>query len=233
MQPTLAAHGQPQRVGASRDVHGVQSEFVEDVVLLKPTDQAQLAAFLTRYGGTIVSDDSVKQPPPEVGITLAAEKMKPTRFKIRIDPARVNLEAIRANAAAAGLTGRVEFSSEAALRTISAVLDARAAGFRASADDIAALDQAFPTTLFATQERAQAGPPPSKEDPFNHGAYADFGTTGNASNVLQAWQFIAAHGIVRRTRVAIIDGGFYLDSNGVPVGNDTDFPVPGKPSIRH
>ena len=31
------------------------------------------------------------------------------------------------------------------------------------------------------------------------------------SNVFLAWQFIAAHGIQRRTRVAIIDSGFYLD----------------------
>jgi hypothetical protein len=229
MQPTLAAGGKPQSVGASRDGKGVQSEFIENVVLIRPKDAAQLAAFLSRYGGTIVGDDAVRQAPPEAGIVLTAEQMKPTRFKVRIDPARANVAAMTANAAAAGLGGRVEFSSDAALRTVSAVLDAKAAGFRASADHVAHPQQAFPTTLFATSERATAGPPASNDDAFTHGAYADFGTAGNASNVRLAWQFIAAHGIVKRTRVAIIDGGFYLDSNGMPLGTDSDFPAPGRP----
>jgi len=229
MQPTLAAGGKPQSVGASRDGKGVQSDFIENVVLIRPKDTAQLAAFLSRYGGTIVGDDAVRQAPPEVGIVLTAVQMKPTRFKVRIDPARANVAAMKANAAAAGLGGRVEFSSDAALRTVSAVLDAKAAGFRASADHVAHPQQAFPTTLFATSERAKAGPPASNDDPFTASAYADFGTVGNASNVRLAWQFIAAHGIVKRTRVAIIDGGFYLDANGIPLGTDSDFPAPGKP----
>src|SRR6185503_11687692 len=54
--------------------------------------------------------------------------------------------------------------------------------------------------------------------------------TGNQSNVFNAWQFIKAHGIRRRTQVAIIDGGFYLDTAGRARGTDSDFPPPpGRP----
>jgi hypothetical protein len=121
------------------------------------------------------------------------------------------------------------FSSDAGMRTIAALLDARVAGFRVAAAYIGRGHQAFPMTLFATQERVQAGLPAGFDDPLSLKAYDDYGATGNQSNVRLAWQFIAAHGIARRTRVAIIDGGFFLDPAGMPLGTDSDFPGPGKP----
>lgn len=74
--------------------------------------------------------------------------------------------------------------------------------------------------MFSTQER-----------PDDAGGFTDafattrFQTTGSQSNVTLAWQFLAAHGIRRRTQVAIIDDGFWLNPDGTPRGTDFDFPA--------
>jgi hypothetical protein len=230
-QATISAKGKPEPVAASRDDKGVQSDFLENILLVKPRNAAELKSFLSRYDGTIISDDTIPQPPAELGITLTAEQRQPTQYKIRINVAKLNVAAMPANGAAVGLTGTLEFSSDAGLRTFAAILDAKAAGFRTSGDYIYKGNQGFPVALFATQERqTNAGPPPTFNDPFSNPGYTDFGATGNQSNVFSAWQFIAAHGIQRRTQVAIIDGGFYLDAGGKARGTDSDFPpVPGRP----
>jgi Subtilase family len=229
-QATAAAAGVPQTVAASRDDKGIQTDFLEAIVLLKPRNDADLQAFLVRYHGTIVGDDALPQLPADFGITLTPEQRKPLHFKIRLALTDEHLRAVAANSAAAGLTGALRFSSRAGLQTFATVIAAAAAGFHVSGDFISHADQAFPVTLLQTQERAK---PPAAgggfDDAFTDPAYADFGSSGNASNVLLAWQFIAAHGIQRRTRVAILDNGFYLDGNGLARGSDSDFPGPTKP----
>ena len=226
-EKSILAHGNPEPVAASRDSDGVQSEFLESIVLVRPKSAADLQSFLARYDGTVVGDDTIPEPPPELGITLTAEERKPAQFKVRINLAKANADRMSANASAAGLTGQLTFSSDAGMRTFACALDATAAGFRVSRDYVYNSDQAFPVALFATQERqTNPGPPPTFNDPFTNKAYADFGTTGNQSNVFQAWQFIAAHGIQRRATVAIIDSGFYLDPAGLARGTDSDFPPP-------
>lgn len=229
--PTLAAAGKPQPVAASRDEKGVQSEFLEGIVLVKPKDAAELQAFVDRVGGTIVGDDTIPQAPKELDLVLTDAQRAPTQWKVRIDPSKANVTGMAANAAKVDLVGRTAFSSDLGLRTLATLLDAKAAGFRVSASYLHRGDQVFPTTLFATQELTRKGPPVTVDDPFSSPQYVDYGgsAASNQSNVTLAWQFIAAHGIVRRTRVAILDGGFYLDSAGRPFPGDSDFPAVGKP----
>jgi hypothetical protein len=43
-----------------------------------------------------------------------------------------------------------------------------------------------------------------------------------SSSTTKAWQFITNHGITRRVRVAIIDGGFWLNNSGAPCAIATD-----------
>jgi hypothetical protein len=230
-EPTILTHGRPEPVAASRDANGVQSEFLQGIVLLKPRGARDLQSFLDRYDGAIVSDDTIPEPPPGSGVTLTAEDRKPVQYKIRINLARVNVARLPAQGTAAGLTGIYEFSSEDGRRTFGGILDARAAGFRVSRDYVYEASQAFPFPLFKSDERPTTpGPPPVFNDPLNPTAYPDFGATGNGSNVSLAWQFIAAHGVQRRTSVAIIDSGFYLDPEGRARGTDSDFPpAPGRP----
>jgi hypothetical protein len=47
--------------------------------------------------------------------------------------------------------------------------------------------------------------------------FAPFMAGGSKASVTQAWQFVAAHGAARPVKVAIIDGGFWLDTSGAPL----------------
>lgn len=226
LQPAVSdAQGNLLPVAASRDDLGVQSDFVEGVVLLRPDSPADLQSFLERYQGVIIDDNTIPEPPPELGITLTEEERQPTEYVVRLNLAGVDLTALPANAAALELQGAVEFSSQAGVQTFAAILDAKVAGFDAGGNWIERQEQipSIPGSfgaLFNTQERRNAAPAVGFKDGFSEPRY---GAAGSQSNVTLAWQYVAAHGFQRRVWVAIIDSGFYLDNNGVPIGADSDF----------
>ncbi len=227
--PLLPAVADPQGnllpVAASLDEQGVQSDFVEGVILLRPDNEADLQAFLERYDGVVIDDNTIPEPPPELSITLTEAERKATEFLVRVNLASVDAADLPANAARAGLEGVIEFSSQAGAETLAAVLDAKASGFDASGNWIEQASQipSFPGSFgafFNTRERRNTPPAAGFKDGF---AEPRYGTGGSFSNVTLAWQYTAAHGFQRRVWVAIIDSGFYLDNNGVPIGNDSDF----------
>jgi hypothetical protein len=205
-----------ETVAASRDDRGVQSDFVEGIVLLRVQSDADLPAYLARFGGTVVRDNAIPEDlPAKFAVQLTPEQRKATRYYIRIDPARADLASLAANARAAGMQGRVEVSSELGLRTLATAAAARAAGFKVGGDFVYEFHQAFPQTLFSSSER-----PGATADAFAEAHY------NSNANVSHAWQFVAAHGITRRMRVAIVDAGFWLDTSGRALGADSDFPPP-------
>ncbi len=180
---------------------------------LHVASDADLQAYLARFGGTVVRDNALPELPPDFGIQLTPEQRKATTYYIRIDPARVDRSTIGANALAAGVRGHVEFSSELALLTFAAMVNARAAGFKAGGNFVYRPHQTFPQVIFVSNERAGV-------DALAEPRYM------SQTNVALAWQFVAAHGIQRRVRVAIVDSGFWLDAAGFARGNDSDFPAP-------
>jgi Subtilase family len=214
------AEGNPQPVAASRDARGIQTDFLEGVVLVRPRTAAQLADFLRRYNGTVVRDDTIPVPPAGLRMTLTDDQRRPKEYVVRIDLATVDTSSFAANGAAKGMTGVLEFSSRAGLQTMAAVADASVTGIDASPDFVSYPQQAFPITMFSTQERPN--PPAGFSDAFTT---TRFGTGGSQSNVTLAWQYLSAHGIARRVQVAIIDSGFLLNTNGTAQGADSDFPV--------
>jgi len=208
----------PRPVGASRDQAGVQTDFVIGEVLVRPESPAALQAFLNRYGAEIVGSNEIPEPPASLGITLMAQERQATEYLVRFDPATIDSGGLQEDAASVGLAGLLELSSPAAVQTLIGITDAAAAGFDVSPNFLQHPDQASPSVLFGSSERGGA-------DAF---ARPYFQTTGSRSNVVTAWQFIAAHGIQRRVRVAIIDGGFWLDANGSPQtapGDGSDLPA--------
>lgn len=224
-QPAVIdSNGAEQAVCASRDMHGVQSDFVEGVVLLRPKSAADLSAFLARYDGVIIDDDTIPEPPPELGITLTEAERAPTEYVVRVNLALADAGGLPADAAALGLEGNMAFTSQGGLDTFAQVLDARVAGFSAAANYVSTASQALPVgaigVFLNTQERQTA--PGVFTDAFSE---PRFGATGSRSNVTLAWQFLFAHGIQRRVRVAIIDAGFWLDANGRARGPNSDFPT--------
>src|SRR5438552_4067654 len=56
---TPDTQGDALPVASSRNADGVQSDFVEGLVRLRPTSDAELQAFLSRYGGTVVGDNTI------------------------------------------------------------------------------------------------------------------------------------------------------------------------------
>lgn len=232
--------GAVRTIATSHDEAGVQSDFVEGVLLLKPRSERDLPAFLQRFGGVVVATDAVTVDPPyDVDRTLRERLRRPSLYVVNIDFGRVDPAAVAREAAARGLRQSMSFSSDDGRKTAAAALAASFEGYRVSPDYLAYPQQAFPETLLRTAERTN--PPGSATATFDALAQPRFGARDGAgvvdganANVVAAWQFLAAHGIERRARVAIIDGGFWLDQNGFAQGMDgalnrgadSDFPLP-------
>ncbi len=221
-QPSLPdRQGNPVPLGTSSDERGIQSEFIVGQVRVRPRNGSDSSAFLQRYDGTVIGDDTIPQRPASFGPPLTTEERAPKEFLVRINLARVDPSTFPADAAAVGLYGALDFSSTDALLSMAAATNALAQGFQA-APNFVEHPSGFPRTLLSTQER-----------PIPAGGFEDaltksprFATTdGSQSNVTLAWQFVAAHGIARRVFVVILDGGFWLNTDGTAMGTDYDWPA--------
>ena len=223
-QPSLPdAQGNPVAVVASRDERGIRTDFLVGQARIKPRSQSELNDFLQRYQGTVIGDDTIPEPPARLGISLTAEQRAPTEYLVRINLSRVDPSTFPADAAVVGLGGPLEFSSQDAMLSMAAVANAVAQGFSVSPNYVE-YPGAFPRTLISAKERPDGLG--GFVDPFTAaGSWSRFWTTGSQSNATLAWQFIAAHGIARRVLVAILDGGFWLNTDGTPRGTDTDLPA--------
>jgi len=222
-----AVKGYPQPVATVRHASGVTSEFVEGFLLIRPRTADDLPRFIARYGGEVVQDNSVPALPAAFGVTLTDAQRAPTEYLVRIDLSRVDVSRFDRLAARAGWQGTVQFSSDAGLRTFAGALDARDQGFRADANFVFQEQQAFPVapgglplTLLTTNERPNG--PGAFTDALTQPLYGA-APNGSPANVTLAWEFVAAHGIQRQVRVAIIDDGYYLTTTGQPLGADSDF----------
>jgi hypothetical protein len=202
-------------LAAAKSAAGLVHLFIEDEILIRPKDDAELQGFLQRTGGTVIGDDRVPEPPPGSGIQLRPEDRVPTLYVVRVDPTRFSLEGFEANAQRAGLRGATVFSGERAARLLAGIVGERVRGLKVSPNFVAEPAD----VLFRTEEHPSGG---SFEDALS---YPFFSETGSRSSVALMFQLIAASPPDRRTRVAIIDGGFWLNSTGASLSPD----LPGTP----
>jgi hypothetical protein len=144
--------GNPLPVANSRDAAGVESEFIVGQVLIRPRTSSDLSSFLQRYEGTVISDDTVPEPPASLGVTLTEAQRQATEYLVRINLARVDASTFAADAAALGLYGTMDFSSQDALLSMAAVTNAAAVGFDAAPNSWN-IPPPSPRTLLVTQER--------------------------------------------------------------------------------
>lgn len=200
-------------LAAARSAGGLVHLFIADEILIRPKDNAELQAFLTRTGGTVIGDDRVPEPPPGSGIQLRPEDRVPTLYTVRVDPSRFSLEGLEANAQRAGLQGATAFSSERAARLLAGVVGERVRGLQVSPNFVAEGSD----LLFRTEEHPSGA---GFEDAL---AYAFFAETGSRSSVAPMLQLIAASPPSGRAKVAIIDGGFWLDSSGASLSPDLPY----------
>jgi hypothetical protein len=202
-------------LAAAKSAEGLVHLFIEDEILIRPKDDAELQAFLQRTGGTVIGDDRVPEPPPGSGIQLRPEDRVPTLYVVRVDPTRFSLEGFEANAQRAGLRGATVFSGERAARLLAGIVGERVRGLKVSPNFVAEPAD----VLFRTEEHPSGG---SFEDALS---YSFFSETGSRSSVALMFQLIAASPPARRAQVAIIDGGFWLDRTGASLSPD----IPGTP----
>lgn len=214
----------PRPLAAVEDKNGVVSLFIANEIVLSPKNQTELDTFLARYGGTVLETDAVPNPPPELGITLEPADTQPTEYVIRLDPSNFPLTNFKADAEARGFQGTRKISSENAARLMALALAELRAGRGASLNFVY---QPAASMLFGTEEAPSGS---GFLDAFNWSVFSD---AGSKSSVVQAWQFVAAIGPTFRPGLAIIDGGFWLDGNGMPNisggGTVSDLPTSYQP----
>lgn len=222
----------PGTVAASRDARGVQTDFYEGIALLHPESEQQLQTFLSAYGGTVLrSSAPTTAARNALGLQDWRDPPGSIQYTIKLDLDRVSTDGIAQNARAVKFAEPTQLSSQAALKTFALLLDAKAKGYRVAGDYIERAN-ALPETLFSSPEGLPIPPPPPAPPPapapYDAFAEARFGAAMDPanSNVIPAWQFVAAHGIARRVKVAIVDRGYWLNLDGTPASANTDFPNP-------
>ncbi|MFP2924188.1 S8 family serine peptidase [Pyxidicoccus sp. 3LG] len=201
--PLPTPTGRP--LAEARGASGLTYRYVANEVLIATDDPAELEAFLKRVGGTVVGDDSIPPPPPGSGVQLRNVDTAPHQYTVRVETSGVSLAELDTHAARAGLSGEVTFSDDRAARLLALVAREKAGGLRVS-----------PNFLFETNLISSSREHPTDTGFFNPFSELQFATTGSRSNVVLLWQFVAAQPPPRRSSVAIIDGGFWLDATGRP-----------------
>jgi hypothetical protein len=181
----------PRPLAAVADAKGVVSRFIADEVIFRgsPSD---LTAFLARHNGKVISTIEPAKSPPGLRRDPAFHP-KPASV-IRLDPSNFSAQNLDADFAKLGLNGAIKFSSSQGESLTAIAASELAKGSKVSLNFVSEGHD----FLYSTQE--QGGADAFTWTEFDH----------------RAWQFIAEHGITRRVKLAIVDGGFWLDSSGKP-----------------
>lgn len=220
-QATLAprADGAPRPVATLSDAAGVQSDFVENELLVYPKSDAELSAFLSRREAVVLSDTDLVLAAALPGATLTPHTRQ---VAVRVNQL-ADTAALGANATAAGVTGAFTFSSQAAAQLVATAAAEVAGGLKVAPNFVAS---AAGHLMRSTQEMptGQTWADGFGWAPFN-GALAG---VKNHSTVVGAWQYLEAKGYSPRSvKVAILDSGFWLDGNGdaFDLGAGTNLPA--------
>jgi Subtilase family len=208
--------GGTRPLAAVKDEQGTVSKFVENEIVIAPKDSAELDDFVKRYGATVLGDNTVPTPPPELGLTPDPSVMKATEYLVQLDPSKFDLASFVADAHAANVGGKVTISSESAAKLLAIAVHETAAGLTVSPNFV------FDAQGVLTTTQEAGGLDGLALAPFTT-------TTGGKSGVAAALQYVAANPPSRRSKVAVIDGGFWLDAQGHPMstsGGLSDLPDP-------
>lgn len=212
--------GSPRQVGVLTAPGGGKVEYVADEVVFKPANQVDLDDFLKRYGGTVLRDGTV--PTSEESMPIEAGTSSGW-YLIRIDPAMSATDDLALNLRVRGVTGHHTFSSRESAAT--AGILAREVGRD--------LRPNFIFQFMAVNEHlddnynpinAEEWPWMTEDDEPNTA-----GDQGLSVGVTHAWDYLRylevppANGTFEPPVIAIIDGGFALDTTGLPTNGNLDY----------
>jgi hypothetical protein len=185
--PELPEEGFGARpVVAVKDSDGITSQFIANQVIFSGTS-AQMDAFVTQYGGAVVSQISTANMP----------NIPPTALVV-LDASTFSEDNLDANTGELGGRGQMTFSSDLAARLAALVATEVVAGQRVALNFVSETQDFLWST---TEEADQNG----VSNAFN---WPEFDK--------RAWEFVVANGFKRRVNLAVIDGGFWLNSSGEP-----------------
>jgi hypothetical protein len=181
----------PRPLAAVADASGIVSRFISNEVIFADSEQ-KLPAFLAKYGGKEIA---------ALGGSLYATGKAVAPVKghvIRLDASSVSLQNLANDATKMGMKGSNRFSSTLGAQLAALVASEAANGLKLSLNFVSD-GHDFPTG--STEQADQNGV-------SNAFKWPEFDS--------KAWEFVAANGFSRRVKIAIIDGGFWLNANGVP-----------------
>ena len=148
--------------------------------------KVDLDAFLAKFSGRVLFTIN------------ATPKILTNFYRIRVESSSVQLLDLQKNLSKAGFTGLTTFSSNQGAQLAAIIMRESAAGRKGVALNFVSEGH----LLNGTTEQSDVN---GVADAFK---WKEFDN--------HAWQFIQASGIQRRAKVAIIDGGFWLNNQGVP-----------------
>ena len=189
--------------------------FILDEVIFTPADSNELEYFLDRYEGRIVRSPGIPAPPPGLEAETRDVEDDPS-YLVKVIPATSDTETLTADATAQGLLGNIRVSSQDALRMVSLIMRERNRGLDVSLNAAAKLQQDFPPLALEEEPLVPGGT--TYEDPINEAnRYPEISdTTTQHTGVNRAWQYAAFSMRKSPIWVAVIDGGFCLNSSGNP-----------------
>jgi hypothetical protein len=231
VQPTLTGMngGPPRPIGVVLSADGQATEFVENEIILRPTNPQQLAAFILKYGGTIMRDGSIGAipgAPTRQGISPSPSGW----YLIRVDVSQSGTDDLVDNMRAHGVPGPALFSSDAAARLVA--LKMRESNLVLGINILLHSDfvPEHPTSSGLCRDAEKWWYMTDSSDPLSP---SDPGYPGLSIGVIHAWRYLSYLGVppgsgsFNPTIIAIIDGGFALDqATGLPLLNNVDYPAP-------
>lgn len=220
VKPSLTSLEGNRPVTAIQDAAGVVSSYVLGEVAVYPTNQAELDGFLSRHGGTVIGTNAVPEPPAGLGITLDPNYKTPTEYLVKVDASTFDPKTFAVDMNRLGVGGAFKFSSDEGVRLMALITNEKASGHKVSPNYVNSPN----AVMLSTREQPSGG---GFDDAFSASLFPRYQNNGSKASVVQAWQWIAAHGISRRVRVAIIDAGFWVNASGNPMtapGDGSDMP---------
>ncbi len=210
--PPLPSIAGPRPVAAAELAHTRRDEFVEDEVLFRPRDPAELAAFIDRYHASILRDGG-KEGDRTGGWYL-----------LKVDLARSPFDDLADHLKGGKLTGVLRFSSERGARLIALVAREALAGHRVEANLLwsgqSVLEHPDPNAPTGFSDAETWWYMNEQDDPNAPEQY------GLSIGVVHAWRFLdyVLGGSRPVPTIAIIDGGFDLDPvSGLPLHDNLDY----------
>ncbi|MCC7441871.1 MAG: S8/S53 family peptidase, partial [Bdellovibrionales bacterium] len=225
----IGKNGVARPLAAVADEDGTTTSFIANEILIRPSSNQELSSFLARTGGTVIDSDAL--PASVNGVAIPQQFRTATEYTVRVDASAFPMDNFHDDVTA-GLEvgGDARISSDQGARLLALIASEASSGL-----NVAPNVAYTPSAVY--MDRAL-------EQPLDTGGFANmlnyyphvWDGTGSKAGVAASWAYFAMRETpTRQVRVAIIDGGFYLDGAGMPMltgpGGVHDFRMPDGATI--